>query len=549
MSGIVIIPKNNGSAMQGLKWREQFLGFYSDPTSFANIFNIFSHLTVAGDENVILCLVRLNYNPVTNVMRQYYERYKWAKGAGTFSPIGNVTIGTDIIFESSNLIASAADANLPNTVIRNLGNLAPSANFIETINFGQEGIDLSDVTKTYLVQFIQDGIAHLYVFRGSESSQGYGIYGDGFMQCIEGDFYGFTDSGQLPEPGETKPFEIKGVFANNTAALAGGLEPGDIYQLNASADISLLAVVMPGDAPALHFAVFTFDDLAATASNMGVMEIGSVSQWNAAINDWNSGTSDVNFTECQIEGNTLRLGGNVLSVTRLDLSETGLVAVELYELVNLEYLDLSHNMLTEEIEFFRWPSNREIYLNHNNFESINVSASSTIRKLVCNNNSLTYLNIGTPYIEEVNASFNPSLGSIIGMNICFALISIDASGCALTSIDCSNLPALVTMRVRANSIVNIFFGASPNLMDLRADNNQIDDFGPMSIIKTGATINLRQNSLPEAKISTALEYIYNNPVNPASVDMDGPGNAVLTGEVLDMYNTLVGSDINVTCNT
>lgn len=549
MSGIVIIPKNNGSGMQGMKWREQFLGFYSSPQSFANLFSIFSHLTVAGDENVILSLVRLDYNTVTNVMRQYFERYKWAKGAGTFSPIGNVVIGNDIIFESSNLIASAADANLPNTVIRNLGNLADSANFIEAINYSIESIDLSDVTKSYLIQFFQGGVAHLYVFRGADSSQGFGIYGDGQMQCIASDFYEFTDSGQLPEPGETQPFEIKGVFANNTAALAGGLEPGDIYQLNASADISLIAVVMPGDAPALHFAVFGFDDLPTSAANLGVSDIGSVSQWNAAINGWNSGTSDVNFTECQVEGNTLRLGGNALSVTRLDLSETGLVSVDLYELVNLEYLDLSYNMLSEEIEFFRWPSNRELYLNNNYFTSINVSSSSTIRKLVCNNNNLTYLNIGTPYIEEVNTSGNTDLTAIIGMNICFALVSFDASACALTAVDCSNLPALQVMRIRANSIANIFFGASPNLVELHANNNYIDDFGPMSIIKTGVTINLGQNFLPESEISAALEYIYNNPVNPASVNMAGPGNAVLTGDVLDMYNTLVGSGLNVTCNT
>lgn len=536
-------------ASVSITWREEFLGYYADESSFMQLFVIFSHITVAKNENVILRLIRLDYNAATNVVRQYDERYKWAKGAGTFSPIGNVTIGQDIIFESTFLIASAADINLPNTVIRNLGNLPEGTNFIDTINYNPEGIDLSDVTKSYLIQFVISGIASLYIFRGAESSQGFGIYGDGFLQAQDGDFDAFTDSGNLPG-NETNSFEIKGIYGHNTGALNAGLQPGDIYQLPEENDRSILAVVTraPDPEPPV-FDMFEFYDLAVSASLLNINDIESAADWNNAINSWSTGQSNVNFTEVLIFENMINLGGNNSAVTYLDMHETGLVNTALYYLVNLEFLDLSYNSIVNEMYFSSWPNLGTCIINNNNMRWLNVSGNANLINLICSQNDFISANVGTPSLEILDIKNNPSLGTIAGLDQCTGLINIDAAGCGLVSFDGNSLVALQELRLRANSLTSLFLNNSPVVTKIYAMDNELTEFGPLSLIKDGVTIDLRNNNLPEAAIGAMLEYINDNDVSPASIALHGTGNATLTGDNLALYNALVTAGKNINCNT
>ncbi|WDO13053.1 hypothetical protein MH928_17240 [Flavobacterium sp. WW92] len=549
MSGIVIVPRNNGpQEPQSITWREQFLGYYADESSFMMLFTIFSSLTVASNENVILSLVRLSYNAETDVTRQYFERYKWAKGEGEFSPIGNVVIGTDIIFESSNLIASAADVNLANTVFRNLGNISADTAFVETINFDPEGLDLSDVTKTYLIQFGQDGKTHLYVFRGADSSQGFGIYGFGQKQCVEADFNKYSDSGELPDDGSTPAFQIKGEFANNTEALFAGLEAGDIYQLPASADITLLAVVTAVPEPPIMFIALTFDDIEERAANMGVTELENAAQWNAAINNWNTGEGNVNFTTCFVDGNSVQLGGNNEAATYLDLQEAGLTNIEISTLPNLEYVDISHNSIESEIYWSIYENLSTVIANNNLMKNMDVSANANLISLDCSFNDMRNLNIGTPSLEIFNCESNPLLGAIIGLDQCTGLVNVRAAVCSLGAFDGSALVALQELRIRNNQLVNLFLENSPDLTYLAANDNLINDIGPLSIIKDGVAINLRNNLLPEAEIATILNYLNDNGIMPASLDMNGTGNEAVTGANLVLYNDLLTDGVNVSCN-
>ena len=548
--GVTENQDGQGSGNVSIRWREIFLGFYTDEISFMRLFQIFSHITVEPNEGVILRLGKLTYNPVTNVSRQYIERYKWAKGAGTFSPIGNVTVGEDIIFESSFLVASAADINLPNTVIRNLGNLPEGSSFLDVINYSPEGIDLSDVTKTYLIQYVISGIAYLFIFRGGESSQGYGIYGSGFLQATEGDFNPFTDSGSIPD-NETRPFEIKGIYANNTAALEAGLEQGDIYQIPEENNRAVLAVVFAAAEPEPPvFDSFVFDNLQMAANNLNVNDIESAADWNNAIRNWSAGQSNVNYTHVLLFGNNnLNLGGNNLQVTYLDMHETGLVDTSLYYLANLEFLDLSYNSIENEMYYSSWPNLSTCIVNNNLMRWLNVSGNANLKNLICSNNQLISANVGTPSLEILDIKTNPELDTITGLEQCTGLKNIDASGCALTSFDGNSLVALQELRLRRNNLPNLFLNNSPVLSKIYLMENQISDFGPLSLFKDGVTVNLFQNQLPEEKIAAFLNYINDNNIVPAEINLSGPGNAPVTGESLALYDTLRTAGINITCNT
>lgn len=219
--GVISDSENGSTNGISITWREQFIGYYASELDFQNLFTIFTHLTVANNENVMLSLGRFDYDPTSDISRTYIERYKWAKGSGEFSPVGAVVIGDDIIFESEYLVYTLSDANLANTVIRNLGNLPDGYPFTDAINYNNIGVDFSDVTKTYLVQFFQEGFAHLYIFKGVASSNGYGLYGVDLLQCVIGDFNPFQNSSDMPVSEEY--LTIEDAVSASTAGIVNNL--------------------------------------------------------------------------------------------------------------------------------------------------------------------------------------------------------------------------------------------------------------------------------------------------------------------------------------
>jgi hypothetical protein len=186
----VYIVNQNANAFIGQNntWREVFLGFYNNESSFQNLFN--QELIVSETENVMLIASYLETPESIPVL----QRYKFARGKGTWNPIPRV-IGQDIIFESSSNVSSGDIITITqggNTQSYNLGDIT-GTDIWDFVN-ANGPYDTTSPQLTYLFIAIEDGVTNLYNFIGAN-----GIYGDGYLTSVEADFVLISTSETVPQ--------------------------------------------------------------------------------------------------------------------------------------------------------------------------------------------------------------------------------------------------------------------------------------------------------------------------------------------------------------
>jgi hypothetical protein len=186
----VYIVNQNANAFIGQNntWREVFLGFYENPSGFNNLFE--QELIVSETENIMLITAKTGLIGEPVIL----ERYKFARGKGTWNPIPKV-IGQDIIFESS---SNVSGGDIPfitqggNTQSYNLGDIT-GTNIWDFVN-ANGPYDTTSPQLTYLFIAIEDGVTNLYNFIGAN-----GIYGDGYLTSVEADFVLISTSETTPQ--------------------------------------------------------------------------------------------------------------------------------------------------------------------------------------------------------------------------------------------------------------------------------------------------------------------------------------------------------------
>lgn len=221
------------------------VGITNAPYPSDSVINFPESLTVLPDEIVVLSLIRILPPPAGSLNSVHTkERYLWGKGKGSYSPIGNVAIGTDIIYIGNEVISEQDISNIPNTVTRDIGEVPDGQTLEQYINGLGPGdlIDLTDETKTYFLSFQLDGQTRLAAFAGEDSAHGHGWYGSvtfGGLQATPGDFsiIGGSSSG----PGPTANLE--------QVTLAGATTPipVTIYADDASVQIQPDGFLFTGD--------------------------------------------------------------------------------------------------------------------------------------------------------------------------------------------------------------------------------------------------------------------------------------------------------------
>jgi len=169
-------------------------GITNAPYPSNSVINFPESLTVLPDEIVVLSLIRVLPPPEGSFNSVHTkERYLWGKGKGLFAPIGNVTIGVDIVYIGNEIISPEDISNIPNTVTREIGTVPGGQTLEQYINGLGPGnlIDLTDETKTYFLAFEMAGVTRLAAFAGQDSANGFGFYGSsvfGGLQATAGDF-------------------------------------------------------------------------------------------------------------------------------------------------------------------------------------------------------------------------------------------------------------------------------------------------------------------------------------------------------------------------
>ena len=155
--------------------------------------------------------------------------------------------------------------------------------------------------------------------------------------------------------------------------------------------------------------------------------------------------------------------------TNIDLRNFEISSLEgIQSFVNLRYLDVSHNNLTE-IDLSQNTLLVELLLWDNQLTSLNVSTSTQLAYLFCSNNQLTNIDLSqNTELTEFYASYNQLLYNVLNQNP--NLIHVGLEGNQLESIDLSQSSELLSIDLDNNNLLEIdisqtsiaFFSASDN---------------------------------------------------------------------------------------
>lgn len=288
-----------------------------------------------------------------------------------------------------------------------------------------------------------------------------------------------------------------------------------------------------------------FNDIKA----LRLADVTNVADWNAFLTNMNS--VGVNFNEIRLTGNTVKLAGNLESVTELIIKDCDLVEFDISQLKFLQYtsivatdinyvdnlpaslLEASFSVaVVDYINVDNLTVLTTLNFGNNQVTSFAPKGLTLLETLRCDKNLLTSLNIGSiPALETLIAN-NNAIGGLFDMSANEKLSSIELA---------------------ENGIANLRFSNTGNGVSyLNAPNNQITTVTSLAekLYLPGAIVNLRNNLLSLETIAELLSGLVANNYYPATIFLDGTGNASIgknTGATANI-NTLIANGVNILTN-
>ncbi len=171
-------------------------------------------------------------------------------------------------------------------------------------------------------------------------------------------------------------------------------------------------------------------------------------------------------------------------LTKLDLYNNRLTAVDVSANTKLTYLNVGKNQLTS-INVNNNTLLQELYLQRNEFTSVyvvNHSALNTLwlysnpylTTLTCYNNMLNNLDVlNCTAMTNFNCSSNPNLSYINGLGSCTAITYLDCEDCKIGDLSAvMSMPDLESLYARNNNLTSLDVSGLGRLKNLRVAGNQ-----------------------------------------------------------------------------
>lgn len=230
--------------------------------------------------------------------------------------------------------------------------------------------------------------------------------------------------------------------------------------------------------------------------------------------------------ELPLEGTTtVKIFADAL--TRLNLSEQGLSAIDLSGAPHLTMLQVPDNALTA-LNTSANPKLTGIYASGNKIDSLDLSANTALRVLsVSDNNIGGVLDLShIASLSSVDADNNRLEGLLLPAGK--TLYEVNCENNLLTSLDIAGHPGLTSLNIYGNRLTSIDLTGLSALESLYAGLNQISEVKGLTDCKAIETLNLSGNRLSHIDISvvptvTGL-YLYDNELT----ELDLSGNASIS---------------------
>ena len=249
--------------------------------------------------------------------------------------------------------------------------------------------------------------------------------------------------------------------------------------------------------------------------------------------DWGDGTTESYKVDPNASGFFAKVSGSIKgetirilsSLTKLEASELEITSFTATGQTELKYLDLSKNKLTKETFVLNEDAPLEnLYLKENDFTLLNLS----------------------PYkgLVIVDISKNPRLGDVRLPDGSKTLNSISANDCDLSHFNPISLPALTTLSLENNALMDLEIGDNyPKLSSLSISHNEISELD-VTKLPLLYKLELNYNNISRLNLNSnpELTNLFCNKNKLTNLDLSG--NVKLSSLACDS-NALTALDVSM----
>lgn len=207
-------------------------------------------------------------------------------------------------------------------------------------------------------------------------------------------------------------------------------------------------------------------------------------------------------------------------LSRLNINEQGLTAIDLTNAPALTMLQLAGNALTE-LNVTGNPLLTGIYAENNNIASIDITNNTALRVLSIFNNNIS----GTLDMSAMQALSkvdidNNNVSELILPTHSY-LVEVDCENNQLANIDIAGRKGLRDINIYGNNIKSLNLSGLAALESLYAGENEITEIKNLADCKVIETLNVSSNQLTDIDISVAPTitglYLYNNNISTLDI--------------------------------
>ena len=207
-------------------------------------------------------------------------------------------------------------------------------------------------------------------------------------------------------------------------------------------------------------------------------------------------------------------------LSRLNINEQGLTAIDLKNAPGLTMLQLTGNALTE-LDVTGNPLLTGIYAENNNINSIDLTNNKELRVLsIFNNNISGKLDMSAMQALSKVDIDNNNVSELILPTHSY-LVEVDCENNQLTDIDIAGRKGLRDINLYGNKIKSLDLAGLSSLEDLYAGENEITEVKNLADCKVIETLNVSANKLTDIDVSVAPTitglYLYNNNISTLDI--------------------------------